>query len=241
AAERYEQVQQVNAFDEGMGFYTYDEGPARLGWLVNMQDTLVQENEKDAGKSGIHLYFIDDAGAYFKSTIVYQPYFYLVCRPGTEAMVEACIKKRFDTLCVSTERQVREDLKLANHLIGQKREVIKLTFTNMQDFYNVRKPLMKAASVNSAKGADSHQAAYDYYDELIDKNEIAYEGHLAVHQQHRAAAKRSYQDPLECILELREYDLMYYVRCAIDLDLRVGTWYEVSVHGGAVALRPRRD
>ena len=34
------------------------------------------------------------------------------------------------------------------------------------------------------------------------------------------------------IIDMREYDIPYYIRCAIDLEVRVGLWYEVSLlHG----------
>lgn len=38
----------------------------------------------------------------------------------------------------------------------------------------------------------------------------------------------AYNDPFDHILEMREYDVPYEVRAAIDLDLRVGAWYDVT-------------
>lgn len=38
----------------------------------------------------------------------------------------------------------------------------------------------------------------------------------------------AYSDPFDHILEMREYDVPYDVRAAIDLDLRVGAWYDVT-------------
>lgn len=34
-------------------------------------------------------------------------------------------------------------------------------------------------------------------------------------------------DLLDHILDLREYDVPYYVRCCIDCNIRVGSWYQV--------------
>ena len=40
-------------------------------------------------------------------------------------------------------------------------------------------------------------------------------------------------DPLSCIIDLREYDVPYTMRAAIDMDLRVGAWYSVTPDGGS--------
>ena len=39
-------------------------------------------------------------------------------------------------------------------------------------------------------------------------------------------------DPLSYILELREFDVPYTMRVAIDLDLRIGAWYNVTPEYG---------
>ena len=36
-------------------------------------------------------------------------------------------------------------------------------------------------------------------------------------------------DPLSYLIDFREHDVPYGVRASIDLDLRVGAWYKVSV------------
>ena len=40
-------------------------------------------------------------------------------------------------------------------------------------------------------------------------------------------------DPMSCIVDLREYDVPYTMRAAIDMDLRVGAWYTVTPDEGA--------
>ncbi|TYK05646.1 DNA polymerase epsilon catalytic subunit A-like [Cucumis melo var. makuwa] len=49
------------------------------------------------------------------------------------------------------------------------------------------------------------------------------------------------QDFLECIVDLREYDVPYHVRFAIDHDLRCGQWYDVSVSSTGITLEKRKD
>ena len=43
-----------------------------------------------------------------------------------------------------------------------------------------------------------------------------------------SAEPSSSLDPLNSIIDLREYDVSYTMRVAIDLDLRVGAWYVVT-------------
>ncbi len=59
----------------------------------------------------------------------------------------------------------------------------------------------------------------------------------------RQATKRfrHSSDALEHVLELREYDIAYYVRAAIDLDLRVGLWYAVKVVQGTTLIEHLPD
>ena len=44
------------------------------------------------------------------------------------------------------------------------------------------------------------------------------------------------QDPRECIIDVREYDVPYYLRVAIDNEFRVGLWYAVTFTEGQPAL-----
>jgi DNA polymerase epsilon subunit 1 len=49
------------------------------------------------------------------------------------------------------------------------------------------------------------------------------------------------QDYINCIIDLREYDVPYHVRFAIDNDVRCGQWYDVSVSSSDVLLHRRED
>ncbi|GFR41059.1 hypothetical protein Agub_g1686, partial [Astrephomene gubernaculifera] len=48
-------------------------------------------------------------------------------------------------------------------------------------------------------------------------------------------------DIREAFLELREYDVPYHVRFAIDTDVRVGHWYTVRCHEGVTCMERRAD
>lgn len=48
-------------------------------------------------------------------------------------------------------------------------------------------------------------------------------------------------DFFETLVDMREYDVPYVVRVAIDQDLRVGAWYTVSARGDGVTLKWEKD
>ncbi len=48
------------------------------------------------------------------------------------------------------------------------------------------------------------------------------------------------QDALEAIEDMREYDVGYVHRFAIDMDVRAGQWFMVSASAGNVLLKPRK-
>ena len=48
-------------------------------------------------------------------------------------------------------------------------------------------------------------------------------------------------DPSEYIVDIREYDVPYHVRVAIDRDIRIGKWYTVEAKHGVVSIKCIED
>lgn len=48
-------------------------------------------------------------------------------------------------------------------------------------------------------------------------------------------------DFFETLVDMREYDVPYVIRVAIDMDLRVGAWYTVTARGESVDLKWEKD
>jgi hypothetical protein len=44
--------------------------------------TLVKEDDASNGYAGLDLYFLEEDGSRFKATLLFEPYFLLVCRVG---------------------------------------------------------------------------------------------------------------------------------------------------------------
>lgn len=189
----------TDMLDAKMGFERVESGAPRLGWLVNFQPTTVDIGSEDSpnGKSAIDLYFLDDAGGYFKGTLKYNPYFYIQCS-GREAEVDEYLRERLQSTLLNSAVVVKEDLSLDNHLTGQKATLIKLSFNNVQDLLTARRMLMPVIQSNQKR--------------------IAEEGEPDEFAQLPAES---------LLIDVKEHDVPYHVRVCIDLDIRAGKWYEV--------------
>ncbi|KAG5645676.1 hypothetical protein DXG03_005514 [Asterophora parasitica] len=252
-AERFEKAALGDEVDEKLGFVRLQEGLSKEGWLVNMHPvsdphelttrretdfcakSLVKDLEYASGKSAVDFYFIQDDGGMFKCTLQYEPYFYIGCKSGTETTIEEWLNKKYEGLICRITRESKEDLKLPNHLMGHRRLYLQLHFRNITDLLNVRREILPLALANSAK-----RDAVDAYAEVISATGGASMGieveddpwaEAGSSNNTRGAGSRD-NDPRESIIDVREYDVPYYLRVAIDNDIRVGLWYAVTFTAG---------
>ncbi|GAA5968501.1 hypothetical protein JCM11641_007661 [Rhodosporidiobolus odoratus] len=226
--------------DETLGFVKYQEGASREGWLVNMKETLVPDEGKTSGRQGVDYYFIEDDGGMFKATLTYEPYFYIATRAGHEGQVEEWLMRKYEELITKVTRVKKEDLSLPNHLMGYRREYIALYFRNQNDLFSVRRELLPIATKNREMldavdtyaeviAGETNYAAMDYdMEDGFGKSESFVKG---------AGGSGPTGNPPDAILDIREYDVPYYLRVAIDKSVRVGLWYEVSADAGEIRLR----
>ncbi|CEI95841.1 Putative DNA polymerase [Rhizopus microsporus] len=228
--QRFEDARIQEDIEYRFGFERYQEGPERLGWLLNMHTTTVLDSEWPSGRSAVEFYFINDNGETFKATKVYNPYFYIGCKPGTESEVEDYLHRRFEGLIEKLKRVKKEDLKQPNHLVGHTRTFIQLSFRNIKDLMNVRKVLLPAVQKNKAK-----LDAVDTYAEMI---KYEYDDIYSA----AMSSRRNPDEVLENVIDIREYDIPFHIRTAIDLDIRVGLWYDVKAQeDGTITLTRRTD
>ncbi|KAG0453679.1 hypothetical protein HPP92_024983 [Vanilla planifolia] len=106
-----------------------------------------------------------------------------------------------------------------NHLSGLCRSYLKISFDTVQQLTRVRNDLLHVVERNRAKldAADAYESIYN------------------------DRGRERPQDFVDCILDLREYDVPYHVRFAIDNDVRCGQWYDVGVCSRGVTLEKRTD
>ncbi|EJF63692.1 hypothetical protein DICSQDRAFT_178966 [Dichomitus squalens LYAD-421 SS1] len=243
-AERFEQVKTNDEVDEKLGFARVAEGPTREGWLINMHPTLMKDADWPGGKAAVDFYFIQDDGGMFKCTLQYEPYFYIACKSGMETVIEEWLLKKYEGIICRITRERKEDLQMPNHLMGHRRLFLQLHFRNVSDLLTVRCDIMPLALANSAK-----LDAVDAYAEVVTATaapttNIELEGEWAADSQHAGSSTSAHaharwgdKDPREGIVDIREYDVPYYLRVAMDNEIRVGLWYAISFVQGQPAFK----
>lgn len=230
AEDRFAEAAAHDEIDAKLGFERLEGGSPKEAWLVNMHATIVRDGDDSggaahaSGKSAVDFYFIDDDGDSFKVTVPYMPYVLVGCKPGTEANVEEWILRKYEGLVINCVRETKDDLKMPNHLVGHKRTYIKLSFNNVHDLLQVRREILPLA-----QRAQKRRDAVDTYADVLadgaaaqmememEDLEAAYGGEEDgwTGGKNKQGSKK-HQDPEECIIDLREYDVPYYLRVAID-------------------------
>jgi len=149
--EKFEPIRLANRIDESMGFTRFEAGRKRVGWLINMRSTLLEDEKVLGGRAGVDFYFIDDDGGSFKATLEYDPYFMVAVRRGREAVVEEWVRRSFEGIVKNVKKVEKEDLSMPNHLMGYRRTLLKLEFANVGDLLAARKVIMPIAEKNKKK------------------------------------------------------------------------------------------
>ncbi|XP_022862888.1 DNA polymerase epsilon catalytic subunit A-like [Olea europaea var. sylvestris] len=202
-----------------LGYDLFNEGDKRLGWLLTLASSSWEDQETRKMYSCVDLYFVCQDGSTFKTKYKFRPYFYAATKDKMEIDVEAYLRRRYEGQIADIEIVEKEDLDLKNHLCGLRKSYLKISFDTVQQLMHVKNDLIHIVERNLAK---------------FDAEE-AYESILTEKRKQRP------QDFLDCINDLREYDVPYHVRFAIDNDLRCGQWYDVSVSSAGVTLDRRTD
>lgn len=255
AARRRARQEQGEAIDISFGYERLEDMPVdpshppveRRGWLFHMLPTtvsfvlrdlhdliqsiffshikyiflysfLIQRIDQSSGveQSGLDLYFVDQDGESFKTTLLHRPYFYLLTRREDENLGQLLLRK-FEAVLLDAQFVPMLDLDMPNHLSpdNSTRRVWKLLFDNVSQLMDVRKQLTEMIKTNAAKNEGSMAES------------MLLEGGL--HGGTDRFTSMSVADSWSNLQELREYDVPYNVRVSMDLNIRAGTWYTVSL------------
>jgi len=167
-------------------------------------------------------------GSTFKSTVLYDPYFYVIANPpsrygmtssfqheeGNSVFFETIVSnlmRKYEALGLKSATIVKKiDLDALNHLgeAGSKgRSMIKLSFDTVDQLMGVRREIQPVIQENQKKEQEAKlNPTFGIQNEMED----------------------SLKDPLSNMIDMREYDVPYLVRVCIDLDIRAGAWYTVT-------------
>ncbi|KAB1255675.1 DNA polymerase epsilon catalytic subunit A [Camelus dromedarius] len=231
ALKRLERSQWTDKMDMRFGFERLKEPGEKTGWLINMHPTEILDEDKRL-VSAVDYYFIQDDGSRFKVALPYKPYFYVATRKGCEREVSSFLSKKFQGKIAKVETVPKEDLDLPNHLVGLKRNYIKLSFNTVEDLVKVRKEISPAVKKNREQ---SH--ASDAYTAMLSS---VLQGGSVITDEEEASKKIA--DQSDNIVDLREYDVPYHIRLSIDLKIHVAHWYNVRYRGNAFPVEiTRRD
>jgi DNA polymerase epsilon subunit 1 len=230
--ERTEATRLAHRIDESQGFERFDAGKNRVGWLINMHSTAIEDSKIPGGRAAVDFYFLGDNGEQFKASVEYQPYFLIAVKKGREPEVEEFVKRSYEGLVRGIERVEKEDLKMPNHLLGYRRTFLKLLFANVNDLLGVRRAILPIAEKNKSK-----ISAMDTYAEVASANA----GFDLFEEDEDRGRRPGIADASDFIQDIREYDVPYHVRVAIDLDIRIGKWYTIEAKHGHVKLKCLED
>jgi DNA polymerase epsilon subunit 1 len=159
--EKTEATRLANRIDESLGFARFESGKKKVGWLVNMHSTTIEDENVPGGKAGVDYYFIGEDGDTFKATLEYDPYFLLAVKKGREQEVEEYCRRAYEGLIKTIKKVEKEDLSMPNHLTGYRRAFLQLSFANVNDLLAVRKAVGPVVEKNK-KNVD----AMDTYAEV---------------------------------------------------------------------------
>ncbi|URE33478.1 DNA polymerase [Musa troglodytarum] len=202
-----------------LGFDLFTEGDKRLGWLLTFSPSSWEDQETNKIYSCVDLYFVSQDGLTFKVKHKFPPYFYAATKDKMELEVEAYLRRRYERQITDVEIVDKEDLDLKNHLSGLNRSYLKLSFDTVQQLIHVKNDLMH----------------------VVERNQSKLDAAEAFESIHIGGRKERPQDLMDCIIDLREYDVPYHVRFAIDNDVRCGLWYDISVFSAGILLEKRSD
>ncbi|CCW68940.1 unnamed protein product [Phytomonas sp. Hart1] len=216
-------------------YHTRLKSGSRTGWLFNYHSTTEiaeSENrveEEGANRAALVLLFQDHAGDTFSVYLHYEPYLMLLPVEDHERDVELGLMAKFGPQLIHRIELVeKEDLDLINHLSGRKRLYMKVVFQNVQDLTAVRGHLSHIVQRNNAIASDNASLWKNFSNVSLGE----------------AMAKPFAEDLFntgvdrwtEWVEDMREYDVKYHMRVAIDQKVYCGLWYDVSVNEGEASL-----
>ncbi|KAJ3675811.1 hypothetical protein LUZ60_004853 [Juncus effusus] len=202
-----------------LGFSLYTEGDTRLGWLLTFSPSSWEDEDTGKMYSCVDLYFVSQDGSTFKVKKKFRPYFYIATKEEMELEVDSYLRRKYEGQIADIELAEKEDLDLKNHLSGLHRKYLRLKFDTVQHLMQVRRDLLHIVQRNESK-SDTAEAFESVYN---------------------TKRKERIFDYTNSIIDLREYDVPYHIRFAIDNDVRSGQWYDVSVTSSGPVLSKRDD
>ena len=195
---RFRITRENEAIDTKYGFERINEqfGREITGYMMNFHSAeMLDENKRLI--ACIDLYFVEDDGGRFKVSVAFKPYFYIKVKENNLIQeTSAYLSKRYGEYIDKIENVRKEDLDLANHLVGLKQTYIKVSFLTTTNLQKVRKDILGAVRRHKDK-----QKTTTAYTELLEA---------------KVGQSSERSNPMDNIIDAREHDMPLHVRAAID-------------------------
>ncbi|CAI7838422.1 unnamed protein product, partial [Closterium sp. NIES-53] len=216
----------------------------------------VEEPETSTMCSCVNLYFMCQNGSTFKAQVKYEPYFYIATKERREMEVDAYLRRKYEGLITGIEPVEKEDLDLPNHLSGRRRVYLKVCFANVQNLMEVRRDVLAVVERNKTRAQAA--GAYGSFEGInlslltgatgmsgAGSGTGSGYGQQYLHatsESHKAVHAGLQQEGAESLMvDIREYDVPYHMRFAIDKNVRCGWWFTVAIDAGNITLTHRPD
>ena len=218
------------AFDASVGYARLESGPMRTAYLFNMCPSVMTADD-GSEFSALDCFFLEQNGDTFKASVLAAPYLYVTVLAPTEMgggaavgaggagltyadapegapvnererEVQAALERALGTSLGAATWVERQDLGLLNHLAGRgAARLLRLAARTSGDLQNMMYTLRP----------------------IVEKNSV-----LAARGESLEAEAAASGDPLRLVTEMREYDVPFMARVAIDFEIRCGKWYNVT-------------
>ncbi|CAB4064926.1 POLE [Lepeophtheirus salmonis] len=156
---RLRESKENDAIDSKYGFVRISEYTERVGFLMNMHSTEILDDDKRL-IAAVDYYFIEEDGTRFKVSVSFKPYFYVKVRNGLLQETTAFLSKKYGGVISSIEQVRKENLDLANHLVGLQEKYIKLSFATVSDLQKVRKDVLATVRRNKRNDIREHDIPF---------------------------------------------------------------------------------
>lgn len=185
------------------------------GWLINMHPTTYFNDKENKLISGIDYYFVDEENGTFKVNLPFYPYFYLEIKADNYVEIEYWLRKTLESSNFKKMKMViKDDLSLPNHLLGNKKTLIKISFYNNDDFHLARKIILPIINENNSRKHSNDVTQF-------------FNAGRSDFQINQNVINENKLNTSHYINDIREYDIPLLVRASVDMDIRVGKWYKI--------------
>lgn len=205
-----------------MGFRELPPGSKpRVGWLVNMVPSTIEEPSTRRPVQAVDLFFIsDDEEGDFRVSIVSRPYLYLGVAPSMLREIDVALRRKFPDEIADISIVRLEDTTRMNHLAKDTGfPFLKVETRTLGELYSVRFQLTSLIKRN--RESPTYKAilnSTDNHNATVNPSSSASDDAVPFNLP---------TDPLDAIFDMREYDVAPVNRLAIDNRINVGYWYKV--------------